>query len=468
VKTTRVCVIGAGPGGYVAAIRLAQLGVETTIVEREQLGGVCLNVGCIPSKAYIGASKLWEKLKTADEYGILASDLTVDLSKMRTWKNSVVTRMKNGVGELLKRNGVTVVKGTARFTGPDTIDVALEGGGAETIRAEQFLIAVGSRPFDLPGFPVDGQRIITSTEALDLEHVPHSLLVLGGGVIGLEIGMYLAKFGAELTVVELMDQLLPGTDPDLVAVVARALKKKKANVLLSTKAVGAVVKPDGVEVTVDVQGKQKTISVETVLVSVGRKPNTERLGLDAAGVKTNQRGYIEVDDQRRTSNPRIFAIGDAAGGALLAHKASKEGLVAAAVIAGGQDRWDVRAMPSAIFTDPEIATTGMSEAEARKAGLEIKVATFPYGALGRAVAGRETDGLMKIVTDARDDRILGVGIVGANASDLIAEATLAIEAGLCAEDLALTVHAHPTLPEGLMEVAEAVNGHAIHIYQPKR
>jgi dihydrolipoamide dehydrogenase len=452
----------------VAAIRLAQLGLEVTLVERDALGGVCLNWGCIPSKAYIGASKLYDKMRTADECGIQARDLAVDLGKMRAWKDGVVTRLKGGVAELLKRHGVTVVKGAARFTTESAIEVALSEGGTETIQAGQFLIAVGSRPFDLPAFPIDGKRIITSTEALDLESVPKSLLVLGGGVIGLEIGMYLAKFGSELTVVELTDQLLPGTDPDLVAVVARTLKKKKATVLTSSKALSATVKGDGVEVKVETKGKEQTLSVSLVLVSVGRKPNTEKLGLEAANVKTNARGYIEVDRQLRTSNPRIFAIGDVVGGALLAHKASKEGLVAAAVMAGGNDRYDVRAMPSAIFTDPEIATVGLSEAEAKKQGHEVRVATFPFGALGRAIAGRETDGLVKMVADADDDRLLGVGIVGANASDLIAEATLAIEAGLCSEDVALTVHAHPTLAESMHEVAEAVRGHAIHIYQPKR
>jgi dihydrolipoamide dehydrogenase len=468
LKTTQACVIGSGPGGYVAAIRLAQLGVQTTVVERDALGGVCLNVGCIPSKAYINAAKLYDKIRTADECGIHADAVTVDLAKMRSWKNTVVQRMTNGISELFKRNGVTTIKGTARFTGPDAIEVALADGGTETVRAEKFLVATGSRPFDLPPFPVDGKRIITSTEALDLDRVPKSLLVLGGGVIGLEIGMYLAKFGAELTVVELTDQLLPGTDPDLVAVVARNLRKKKANVMTGTKALGAVVKGDHVEVKVESKGKEQTLSAEILLVSVGRKPNTEKLGLDLAQVKTNQRGYIEVDKQLRTSNPRVFAIGDAVGGALLAHKASKEGLVAAAVMAGGNDVYDVRALPSAIFTDPEIASVGLTEAEAKKAGHEVRVGTFPFGALGRAVAGRETDGLIKMVSDAKDDRLLGVGIAGANASDLIAEAAIAIEAGLTAEDVALTVHTHPTLAESMGEVAEAVHGHAIHIYQPKK
>jgi dihydrolipoamide dehydrogenase len=466
--TSEACVIGAGPGGYVAAIRLAQLGVQTAIVERDALGGVCLNYGCIPSKAYIGASKLWDKLKTAAEIGINASDLRLDLDKMRTWKNGVVKKLTDGVGQLLKMNGVTVVRGSAKFVARDEIEVTKADGSKDRLKAGKFLLATGSRPFDLPAFPIDGKRLITSTEALDLTAAPKSMLVLGGGVIGLEIGTYLAKFGVQVTVVELMDQILPGTDPDLVDVVLRGLKKKGVKVLVGTKALGATVKGDQVEVKVQTPKGEETITVETVLVSIGRKPNSDGLGLEVAGVKVGPKGFVETDGALRTSNPNVFAIGDLVGGALLAHKASKEGLVAANVMSGKKDRYDVTAMPAATFTDPEIATVGLSEAEAKKRGFEVKVAKFPFGALGRAIAGRETDGLVKMVADAKDDRLLGVGIVGANASDLIAEAALAIEAGLAAEDVALTVHAHPTLAESMMEVAEAVHGKAIHIFQPKK
>ena len=468
MTTYQACVIGAGPGGYVAAIRLAQLGIKTAIVERDMLGGVCLNWGCIPSKAFIGASKLWDKIKTAGEMGITASDLALDLDKMRVWKDGVVKKLTDGIGYLLKMNGVTVHRGDAKFVQKDAIEITGADGKKELVKAEQFLVATGSRPFDLPSFPVDGKRIITSTEALDLKAVPKSMLVLGGGVIGLEIGTYLAKFGAAVTVVELMDQVLPGTDPDLVDVVMRGLKKKGVKVMTGTKAVGASVRADGVDVKVQTPKGEETLAVDVVLVSIGRKPNSNDMGLDAAGVKVGPKGFIEVDGAMRTSNPKIFAIGDVAGGMLLAHKASKEGLVAANVMAGHKDVYDVAAMPAATFTDPEIGTVGLSEAEAKKKGYDIKTAKFPFGALGRAIAGRETDGLIKMVVDAKDDRILGVGIVGANASDLIAEAALAIEAGLTAEDVALTVHAHPTLAESMMEVAEAVHGKAIHIFQPKK
>lgn len=468
MTTYQACVIGAGPGGYVAAIRLAQLGLKTAIVEREALGGVCLNWGCIPSKAYIGASKLWDKVKTAGEMGITAEHLALDLDKMRVWKDGVVKRLTDGVGGLLKMNGVAVYRGAAKFVQKDVIEIAKADGSKELVKAEQFMVATGSRPFDLPTFPVDGKRIITSTEALDLKAVPKTMLVLGGGVIGLEIGTYLAKFGAQVTVVELMDQVLPGTDPDLVDVVMRNLKKKGVKVMTGTKALGATVRADGVDVKVQTPKGEETLAVETVLVSIGRKPNSDGLGLDVAGVKVGPKGFVEVDGQLRTSNPKIFAIGDVAGGMLLAHKASKEGLVAANVMAGVKDRYDVTAMPAATFTDPEIGTVGLSEAEAKKKGYDVKTAKFPFGALGRAIAGRETDGLIKMVVDAKDDRVLGVGIVGANASDLIAEAALAIEAGLTSEDVALTVHAHPTLAESMMEVAEAVHGKAIHIFQPKK
>ena len=468
MTTYQACVIGAGPGGYVAAIRLAQLGIKTAIVERDMLGGVCLNWGCIPSKAFIGASKLWDKIKTAGEMGITASDLALDLDKMRVWKDGVVKKLTDGIAYLLKMNGVAVHRGNAKFVQKDVIEITGADGKKELVKAEQFLVATGSRPFDLPSFPVDGKRIITSTEALDLKAVPKSMLVLGGGVIGLEIGTYLAKFGAQVTVVELMEQVLPGTDPDLVDVVMRGLKKKGVKVMTGTKALGASVRSDGVDVKVQTPKGEETLAVDVVLVSIGRKPNSNDMGLDVAGVKVGPKGFIEVDGAMRTSNPKIFAIGDVAGGMLLAHKASKEGLVAANVMAGHKDVYDVAAMPAATFTDPEIGTVGLSEAEAKKKGYDVKTAKFPFGALGRAIAGRETDGLIKMVVDAKDDRILGVGIVGANASDLIAEAALAIEAGLTSEDVALTVHAHPTLAESMMEVAEAVHGKAIHIFQPKK
>ncbi len=464
---TQACVIGAGPGGYVCAIRLAQLGIKTVLVEKEpRLGGVCLNWGCIPSKAYIQAAKLWEQIGAAGEVGISVESPSVDLAAMKQWKDGIVQRLTGGIAELMKRNKVEVVHGTASFTSKDTISV-VNGGDKQTIKADNFVIATGSSSIDIPGFEVDEESILSSTGALDLEAVPESMLVIGGGVIGLEIGQYLMKFGTKLTVVEMMDQLLPGTDPDCVKVVSRKLKKGKAAVHLKSKAAGCKKTAGGIEVTFETPKKTETVTVEKVLVAVGRRPNSRGLGLEAAGVKVDQRGFVEVNERLQSSNPNIYAIGDVAGPPLLAHKGSKEGLVAAAVIAGKPELMDVRAMPAAIFTSPEIASVGMSETEAREAGHEVRVGTFPMAASGRALAGRETDGMVKLVADAKTDLLLGAHICGPSASDLIAEAALAIEAGLCAEDLALTVHTHPTLAETVMEAAEDVHGLAVHIYNPK-
>jgi len=468
VIETQACVIGAGPGGYVAAIRLAQYGVKTTLVEKEpRLGGVCLNWGCIPSKAYIQAAKLWEQIGAAGEVGISVKDPAVDLGAMKSWKDGIVQRLTGGIAELMKRNGVDVIHGTASFTGKNTIEIAGKDG-KQTLKADNFVIATGSSSIEIPGFKYDEKTILSSTGALDLTDVPESLCVIGGGVIGLEIGQYLMKFGTKLTVVEMLDQLLPGTDPDCVKVVARKLKKGKAVVHLKSKAAGCKVTESGVEVTVETPKKTETIKVEKVLVAVGRRPNSKGLGLEKAGVQLDPRGFVQVDKQLRSTNSHVFAIGDVAGPPLLAHKGSKEGLVAAAVIAGKPDEIDVRAMPAAIFTSPEIASVGITEADAKKAGRAVNVGAFPMAASGRALAGRETDGLVKIIADKNTDELLGAHICGPSASDLIAEAALAIESGLSAEDLALTVHTHPTLSETMMEAAEDVHRMAGHIYNPKK
>jgi dihydrolipoamide dehydrogenase len=468
--STKAVVIGAGPAGYVCAIRLAQLGVETTIIEKEgRLGGTCLNWGCIPSKAYISAAKLWEQLQDAARIGISVENPRVDLARMRAWKDGIVQRLSGGITELMKRHNVQVRAGTASFTARDRVELREAGGSRAELTADVFVVATGSRSIDIPGFPVDEKSVLSSTGALDLDAVPGSLLVIGGGVIGLEIGQYLGAFGTRLTVIELMDQLLPGTDPDLVRIVARNLKKAGATVHLRSKATSLRRTPEGLEVGIEGQdGKTTKAVVEKVLVAVGRKPNSEGLGLDLAGVELTPRGFVKVDRQLRTTNPKVFAIGDLAGPPLLAHKGSKEGLVAAAVIAGRKEAFDARAIPAAIFTNPEIASVGLTETEARAQGLAVRTGTFPFAASGRALAGRETDGLVRIVAEAGTDRLLGVHIAGPHASELIAEGALALEAGLAAEDLALTVHTHPTLAETLMEAAEDVHGLAIHIYNPKR
>ncbi|MCB9831786.1 MAG: dihydrolipoyl dehydrogenase [Planctomycetes bacterium] len=467
MKSFDAVVIGAGPGGYVAAIRLGQLGVKTAIIERENVGGVCLNWGCIPSKAYIQAAKLFEGIHGAAEVGITVAAPAIDLKKTRAWKDSIVQRLTGGVSMLLQKAGVEIIKGQARFTGPTSLVV--EGAeGKQEIGFRNAMIATGSRSLEIPPFPYDGKDVISSTEALDLDAVPKHLCVIGGGVIGLEIGMYLNAFGAEVTVVEMMDQVLPGVDAEVVKTLGRVLKKRKIKVHTSTKALGYSGKGGKLEVEIeDQKGKRSKIACDKILVSVGRRPNSENLGLDQAGVQTDKRGFIPVDQQLRTNVANIFAIGDVAGGMLLAHKASKEGLVAAAVIAGKNEIYDVRAMPGAIFTEPEVATVGLSEEQARAAGHEVAVGRFPFTALGKSLAARDTEGFVKIVSDKKTDLVLGVHIIGAHASDLISEAALAIEMGATVEDIALTVHPHPTLGESLMEAAEAVHGMAVHILNPK-
>ena len=468
MKSFEAVVIGAGPGGYVAAIRLGQLGVKTAIIERESMGGVCLNWGCIPSKAYIQAAKLYEGIHSAAEVGIDVGKPRVDLKKTRDWKDSIVKRLTGGVSTLIEKAGVEIIKGHARFKDANNLEVEGADGKKTAVRFEKAMIATGSRPLEIPPFPYDGKDVISSTEALDLEKVPENLVVIGGGVIGLEIGMYLNAFGAQVTVVEMMDQILPGVDKEVVKTLNRVLKKRKIKAHVSTKALGFSGKDGKLEVEIeDQKGKKSKIPADKILVSVGRKPNSGDLGLDKAGVKTDERGFIPVDAQLKTNVPNIFAIGDIAGGMLLAHKASKEGLVAAAVIAGKKDAYDVKAMPGAIFTEPEIATVGLSEEEAKAAGHEIAVGKFPFTALGKSLAARDTEGFVKIVSDKKTDLVLGVHIIGAHASDLISEAALAIEMGACVEDIALTVHPHPTLGESMMEAAEAVHGMAVHILNPK-
>jgi dihydrolipoamide dehydrogenase len=454
-----VVVLGAGPAGYVCAIRLAQLGKKVTVIDKGEVGGVCLNVGCIPSKALIYAGSLVEKMMHASDFGIeFSGKPKVNLPKLMKWKSSVVGKLTGGVANLLKANGCTFVAGEAKFTGTKTLQV-----GTRQISFNQCVIATGSRPTKLPGFDVDQKRIVDSTGALALSEVPGTMLCVGGGYIGLELGTFYSKIGTKVTVVEALPNLLTGVDPELTQVVARGLQKRGVDVKLNTKVKGAKVGKKGVEV----QFEKGSGVYDVVLVTIGRVPNSENLGLEQAGLKTDAKGFLTVDAQRRTSVPGIYAIGDIAGQPLLAHKGSKEGLVAAEAIAGKKAAYDVRAMPAVIFTDPEIATVGLTEAEAKQKGHEVKVGRFPFVANGRALSVGEPDGFVKMIGDAKTGRLLGVHIVGVEASNLIAECALAIEMGAQVEDLALTVHAHPTLPETLMEAAEATLGHAVHIFQRK-
>ncbi|MBM3985983.1 MAG: dihydrolipoyl dehydrogenase [Planctomycetes bacterium] len=469
MSTTRqydAVVIGAGPGGYVAAIRLAQLGLKTLCIEREVLGGVCLNWGCIPSKAMIAASSLVEHIKHGEAMGVTVSGVSVDMARMKGWKDGIVKRLTGGIGELFKRNGVEHLAGEASFIAADRLRVKTREGEV-TVQARRTLIATGARSTPLPGLAVDGKRILSAKEALDLTAPPKSLLVVGGGIVGCEIGTYLAKLGSAVTIVELAPQILTGTDPDLVKVVERGLRKRGVKVLLKSKVAHVEHRGEGMEATVNTPDGDVTVACDKALVAVGFKPNTETLNLGAAGVRTDPRGHVLVDARLQTSNPAVFAIGDVIGPPYLAHKASHEGLVAAEVMAGKKVALDVKAMPAAIFTDPEVATVGLTEAQAREQGLAVKVGTFPWIANGKALSANAGDGLVKLVSDARDGTLLGCHIVGYDASNLIAEAALGIEMGATVADLGLTVHPHPTLSETLMEAAHVVEGHAIHIFVPK-
>ena len=453
-------VIGAGPGGYVAAIRLSQLGQKVAIIERENVGGVCLNVGCIPSKAMIHASEAMQHLLHGESFGLSIKEAKLDVKKLQSWKNEIVGKLTGGVAQLLKAHKVTLLKGEAKFTTAFSLEV-----GGEPIEFEKAIIATGSAPVILPGFEPDGKFVGTSTEALSYSEIPKRLCVIGGCYIGLELAMCYAGFGSQVTVVEALDQLLTGIDSDLVKIVQKELKKRNVTVKLKTKALGWALVKKSAQIKLQSDTGEETIESEKILVAVGRRPNSQNIGLEAAGVQTNERGFVIIDHQCRTNVQNIFAIGDVAGGMLLAHKASKEGLVAAAVIAGHSEAYDVKAMPAVVFTTPEIATVGLTETEARAKNQKVKVARFPFAASGKSLASGETEGFVKIITDPETDLILGVGIVGAQASNLIGEACLAIEMGTSAEDMALTVHPHPTLTETLMEAAEAVDGKAIHIFQ---
>lgn len=474
IHETEVVVLGAGPAGYVCAIRLAQLGKKVTVVDRAEVGGVCLNRGCIPSKALIYAGGLFEKMGHSSEMGIEVEGAKINFPKLMKWKDSVVQKLTGGVAGLLKANGCTVVAGEAQFASSTLLNIksgdakaGSAGSGITQIRFKQCVIATGSRPMSLPGFEIDQKQILDSTGALNLQKAPKSLLCIGGGYIGLELGTFYAKIGTQVTVVEAFPNLLGGVDPDLTKVVSRRLDKMGVTVKLNTKVKGCKKSAKGVEVTVMDGNTEKKLEAEMVLVTIGRIPNSDGLSLDKAGLKPDAKGFLGVDAQRRTQVPHIYAIGDIAGQPLLAHKGSKEGMVAAEAIAGMKSVYDVVAMPAVIFTDPEIATVGLTEAEAKAKGIDVQIGNFPYAANGRALSIAEPDGFVKMLGDRKTGRLLGVHIVGAEASNLISEAALALEMGAHVEDLALTVHPHPTLPEAMMEAAEATLGHAIHIFKLK-
>ena len=462
-----VCVIGAGPGGYVCAIRAAQHGLKTVIIEREYYGGVCLNVGCIPSKAMISASHFFHRAKhDAAAMGMTIKNIDLDMATLQKWKQSVSDKMAGGVEQLLKGNKVTAIKGEATFTSSTELSVK-SSTGTQTIGAKHFVVATGSRPIEIPGFAFDEKTVMSSTGALALTELPKTLIVVGGGYIGLEISTYLAKLGTKVTVVEATPNLLSGLiEKDGVNIIARKLSKTGVEVILNAKAKSFKKEKSGVEVTIEEGGKEKKLTAEKILVTVGRKPNSDQLNLKGIGLQIDERGFIKTNSQKKTNLPNIFAIGDIAGQPMLAHKASFEGVLVADVISGENRVFDVKTVPAIIFTDPEIAMVGMTEEEAKAKGhKELKIGKFPFAANGKAVSLMETDGFVKIIADAKTEVVLGVLIVGPEASNLISEAALAIEMGATLEDIALTIHPHPTLGETMMEAAEAALGHAIHIIQ---
>ncbi|WP_437895986.1 dihydrolipoyl dehydrogenase [Sorangium sp. So ce124] len=465
MKTYDAIVIGAGPGGYPCAIRLAQLKQKVLCIEKENVGGVCLNWGCIPSKALISAAHLYEKSQAGAAMGIKVSGVELDANKMQDWKEGIVKKLTGGVGSLLKGNGADVVNGTATVVGPKRVDVTRADGSVEQFEATKaIVIATGSTTIEIPTFKFDGDTIIGAKEAVSLRRVPKRLMVIGGGVIGLELGMVYQAFGAELIVVEALPELLTGVDPDCTKVVERKILKRGGTIHKNAKALGYEKQKDGsVGVKIQAEGKEQTIVVDTVLVAVGMRPSSKGLGLEKVGVTVDQRGFVPTDKFCRTNVPSIYAIGDVSGPPLLAHKATKEGEIAAEVIAGHKAEKDWVAIPGAIFTDPEIATVGLTEAEAKAKGLEVSIGKFPFSVLGKAMAMNETEGFVKIVADKKTKQVLGVHIVGPEASTMISEASLSLEMAAFLEDLSLTIHPHPTLGESLMEAAAHAMGAAIHI-----
>lgn len=459
---TDTIVIGAGPGGYVAAIRAAQLGQKVTIVEKNNLGGVCLNVGCIPSKALIAAGHRYETAKESEAYGIIAENVKVDFSRVQAWKQEVVNKLTGGVEGLLKGNKVEIVRGEAYFVDSNTLRV-MDENSAQTYTFKNAIIATGSRPIELPTFKFS-KRVIDSTGALNLPEIPKKMVIIGGGVIGVELGTAYANFGTEITILEGSAELFAGAfEKQMSSLVARNLKKKGATIITNALAKGVEEKEDGVVVTYEAKGEEQTIEADYVLVTVGRRPNTDELGLEQVGIKMTDRGLIEIDEQCRTNIPNIYAIGDIVKGPQLAHKASYEGKIAAEAIAGEASAIDYLGIPAVVFSDPELATVGYTEKQAKEEGIEVNVAKFPFAANGRALSIGNAEGFVKLVTRKEDNLLIGAQIVGPSASDMISELGLAIECGLTAEDIALTIHAHPTLGEISMEAAEVALGTPIHI-----
>lgn len=454
---TQVVVLGAGPAGYSAAFRCADLGLETVIVERySTLGGVCLNVGCIPSKALLHVSKVIEEAKALAEHGIVFGEPKTDVEKIRGWKEKVINQLTGGLAGMAKMRKVQVVNGYGKFSGPNTLIVAGEDGDT-TIKFDNAIIAAGSRPIQLPFIPHDDPRIWDSTDALELKEVPENLLIMGGGIIGLEMGTVYHSLGSKIDVVEMLDQVIPAADKDIVKIYTKRIEKK-FNLLLETKVTAVEAKDDGIYVSMEGKAANETKRYDAVLVAIGRTPNGKLIDAGVAGVEVDDRGFIRTDKQMRTNVDHIFAIGDIVGQPMLAHKGVHEGHVAAEVIAGKKHYFDPKVIPSIAYTEPEVAWVGKTEKECKAEGINYEVATFPWAASGRAIASDCADGMTKLIFDKDSHRVIGGAIVGTNGGELLGEIGLAIEMGCDAEDLALTIHAHPTLHESVGLAAEVFEG----------
>ena len=475
-ESTQIAVLGAGPGGYAAAFYAADLGMQVALVDEEKNpGGVCLYRGCIPSKALLHVAKVVDEARHASNWGVSFAEPKIDVDKLRTFKQGVVDKLTGGLGTVAKLRKVNCIQGRATLTGPRTMKIAAAGGERE-LQFEHLILATGSSPTQVPSLALDSPRMLDSTSALELPDVPKTMLVVGGGYIGLELGSVYATLGTKVSVVEMTGGLLPGADRDLVNILEKRLKGLFANIMVNTKVVKVAEEKHGIRVTFEgasaegsggPSGPPKEDVFERVLVSIGRRPNSKVPGLETTKVKVDAKGFIETDGQRRTAEPTIFAIGDVAGEPMLAHKASHEARVAVEAIGGHKAIFEPQAIPAVVFTDPEIAWCGLTEAQA--AGRDdIEVAKFPWAALGRAIAIDRPDGLSKLVLEKKTGRVLGVGIAGSGAGELIAEGVLAIEMGATAEDLKLTIHPHPTLSETLMEAAEVFFGQSTHVFKPKR
>jgi len=462
-NTTQLVVIGAGPGGYAAAFYAADLGLQVTLVDPEENpGGVCLHRGCIPSKALLHVAKLIHESREAKNWGVEFSEPKIDLDKLRAFKDDVVKKLTSGTGGLAKQRKINHIRGTGVFKNSNTLDVTLLDGAKQELTFENCIIATGSRPTVVPSLWIDSPRLLDSTGALALEDIPNSMLVIGGGYIGLEMGTVYASLGTEITVVEMMPSILPGADKDLVRVLQKSLNAKFKNILTETKVLSLKEVKGGIEVEIENKnGEKSKQKYDKVLMTIGRRPNSENIGLENTDVKVNQKGFIEIDGQRRTAEANIFAIGDVAGEPMLAHKASHEGHTAVEAILGEKAVFEPAAIPAVVFTDPELAWAGLTESQAKEQGLKVE-------ASGRALTQDRIDGMTKLLIEPETERILGIGLVGAGAGELVSEGVLAIEMAANATDLKLTIHPHPTLSETLMETAEMVFGTCTHAYRPKR